>query len=60
MREDGDDVFYDKSLDYIKKALGEDSFIVAKYKQFRKEDPYADSHMLKEFLTDLLNDSDNY
>ena len=60
LREDGDDVFYDKSLDYIKKALGEDSFIVAKYKQFRKEDPYADSHMLKEFLTDLLNDSDNY
>ena len=60
LRDDGDDEFYNESLRYIKKKLGEGSFIVAKYEQFRKDDPYADSHMLKEFLEDLLNDPDNY
>ncbi|MDO4526695.1 MAG: hypothetical protein Q4B87_01235 [Candidatus Saccharibacteria bacterium] len=60
LREEDDDEFYNESLDYIRKNLGNDSFIAEQYKNFRKEDPYADSHMMKEFLTDLLNDPENY
>ena len=59
-REEDDDVFYNDSLDYIEENLGKDAYIVAQYKKFREEDPYADSHMLKEYLTDLLNDIENY
>ena len=60
LRDEDDEIFYEDSLDYIEKTLGKDAFIVAQYKQFRKNDPYADSHMMKEFLTDLLNDIENY
>ena len=60
VREEDDDVFYNESLAYIEEVLGKDAFIVAQYKHFRKEDPYADSHMMKEYLTDLLNDIENY
>ena len=60
IRDDSDDAFYEDSLDYLKRTLGDGSFIVAQYEQFRKDDPYADSHMLKEYVTDLLNDPDNY
>lgn len=60
LREEDDDEFYNESLDYIRKNLGNDSFIAEQYRNFRKEDPYADSHMMKEFLTDLLNDPENY
>ena len=60
VREEDDDVFYDESLAYVEKTLGVDSFIAAQYKHFREEDPYADSHMMKEYLTDLLNDIENY
>ena len=59
-REEDDDVFYNDSLNYIEENLGKDAYIVAQYKKFREEDPYADSHMLKEYLTDLLNDIENY
>ena len=60
LRAEDDEVFYNESLDYIEKTLSKDSFIAAQYKQFRKNDPYADSHVLKDYLTDLLNDPDNY
>lgn len=60
LRDDDDDAFFDDSLEYINKTLGSDSFIAEQYKQFRKDDPYADSHALKEYLTDLLGDPDNY
>ena len=60
VRDDDDDSFFEASLDYINKKLGSDSFIAEMYKQFRKNDPYADSHALKEYLTDLLGDPDNY
>ena len=60
MRDEDDDSFYSESLEYLKKTLGAESFIVAQYEHFRKEDPYADSHMMKEFVLDLLNDPDNY
>lgn len=60
LREEDDEVFYRESLEYINQNLGEDSFIAAMYKHFRKNDPYADSHAMKEFLEDLLNDPDNY
>ena len=60
LRDEDDDVFYNESLEYIEKTLSRESFIAAQYKQFRKNDPYADSHMLKEYLEDLLNDPENY
>ena len=60
LRDEDDDYFYNESLEYIEKKLSKESFIAAQYKQFRKNDPYADSHMLKEYLTDLLNDPENY
>ena len=60
LRSEDDDVFYEESLDYIKKTLSQESYIVKKYEEFRKDDPYADSHMLKEYLVDLLNDPENY
>ena len=60
LRDEDDEIFYQESLEYIEKTLSKDSFIAAQYKQFRKNDPYADSHMLKEYLTDLLNDPENY
>ena len=60
LRAEDDDVFFRESLEYIQKTLSADSYIAKKYEQFRKDDPYADSHMLKEYLEDLLNDPDNY
>ncbi|MBQ8985556.1 hypothetical protein IJ076_03400 [Candidatus Saccharibacteria bacterium] len=60
LRDMDDDIFYEESLEYIEKTLSKESFIAAKYKQFRKNDPYADSHLLKDYLTDLLNDPENY
>ena len=60
LRDEDDDIFYNESLEYIEKTLGKESFIAAQYRQFRKNDPYADSHMLKEYLEDLLNDPENY
>ena len=60
LRDEDDDIFYNESLEYIKKTLGNASFIAHEYERFRKEDPYADSHALKEYLSDLLNDPDNY
>jgi hypothetical protein len=60
LRSEDDDVSYEESLDYVKKTLSQESYIVKKYEEFRKDDPYADSHMLKEFLVDLLNDPKNY
>ena len=44
----------------MKKNLGKDSYIAEKYEEYRKDDPTADSHVLKEVLMDLLSDIDNY
>ena len=60
LRGEDDDVFYEESLEYIEKTLGKESFIAAQYKQFRKNDPNTESHDLKEYLVDLLNDPENY
>ena len=60
MRDEDDDAFYEESMNYLKKTLGNESYIVGQYEQFRKDDPYADSHMLKEFILSLLNDPSNY
>ena len=60
LRDEGDEAFYDKSLEYLKKTFGEENFIVAQYENFRKDDPYADSHMLKEFLLEMLSDPKSY
>lgn len=60
LRGEDDDVFYEESLEYVEKTLGKESFIAAQYKQFRKNDPNTESHDLKEYLVDLLNDPENY
>ncbi|MBQ7202035.1 hypothetical protein IJS18_01435 [Candidatus Saccharibacteria bacterium] len=57
---DDDDTFFKESYEYIKNTLGADSFIATQYAKFHEDDPYADSHAMKEYLTDLLNDPDNY
>lgn len=54
------DTFYEESMEYVRRELGTNSFIEATYKKFRKDYPDADSHELKEFLKDLLGNSDNY
>ena len=60
LRNEDDETYYNESLEYLEKTLGKDSFIVAQYKHFRKNDEYADSHMMKEYLVDLLSDPENY
>ena len=57
---DDDDAFYDEAYKLMVKSLGENAYITMRFKKFREDDPYADSHTLKEFLEDLLNDPDNY
>ena len=57
---DDDDGFFDVSYKFIVDTLGADSYIATQYKKFHEDDPYADSHAMKEFLCDLLNDPDNY
>ncbi len=57
---DDDEAFFNESYKYVKDTLGEDSFIATQYKKFHEDDPYADSHAMKEYLCDLLNDPDNY
>ena len=60
LRSEDDDVFYKESLEYLKKNLGENSFIVKQYEDFRRIDPTAESHDMEEFLKNLLNDPENY
>ena len=57
---DDDDTFFKESFEYVVETLGADSFIATQYKKFHEDDPYADSHAMKEYLCDLLNDPDNY
>lgn len=60
LRAEDDDTFYDESIKYIRSVLGKDSLIEKEYEQFHKDDPYADSHMLKEYLNSLLSDESKY
>ena len=60
LKTDDDSAFYEQSLSYLEENLGKDSYIVAEYKRYRKDDPYADGYTLKEFLLSLLSDIDNY
>ncbi|MBQ2623243.1 hypothetical protein IJG12_02890 [Candidatus Saccharibacteria bacterium] len=60
MKEEDVETFYDASLKFITENLGKNSYIAHEYSRFHKDDPYADSHVLKEFLMDILNNLDNY
>ena len=60
VKTDDDSIFYEESLKYLKKELSEESYIVKEYERYRKDDPYADGHMLKEFLLNMLSNLDNY
>ena len=45
----------------MKKTLSADSYIVKKYEEFWKNNSHnIESHDLKEYLVDLLNDPKNY
>ena len=60
LRAEDDETFFDESVKYIRSVLGRDSLIEKEYTQFHKDDPYADSHMLKEYLNSLLSDESKY
>ena len=60
LKDEDDDVFYRESLNYVKRELGNGSFIEAMYLHFRKNNPYADSYELRDFLKDLFSDPNNY
>ena len=60
LRAEDDETFYEESIKYIRSVLGRDSVIEKEYEQFHKDDPYADSHMLKEYLNSLLSDESKY
>ena len=60
MREEDSEAFFESSIDYIKRNIGKDSYVAAEYERYHKDDPYADSYTLKEFLMDLLSDLGNY
>ena len=55
-----EDEFYDESLKYVNKVLGENSYISLSYKKYREDDPYAGPDVMKEYLMDLLSDLGNY
>ena len=52
--------FYDKSMEYVEKNLGRDSYIAARYKGYHEGAPSADDDTLKKFLKDLLSNPENY
>ena len=58
--EDGRDAFFKESSEYIAKTLGANSYIAVSYRKYYEEDPYADSHTLKEYLLELLRDPGCY
>ena len=60
LRAEDDETFYEESIKYIRSVLGRDSVIEKEYEQFHRDDPYADSHMLKEYLNSLLSDESKY
>lgn len=60
LRDEDDEVFFKESLGYVEKELGKGSYIAVMYKRYREDDPYADSHALKDYLEDLLRDAENY
>ena len=60
LKDEDDKKFFDESFKYVNKELGRSSYIAHSYKRFHDDDPYADTHMLKEYLLDLLSDLDNY
>lgn len=57
---DDDETFFKESLQYVENELGKNSYIATMYRRFRKNDKYADSYTLREYLNDLLRDPENY
>ena len=57
---DDDEGFYDESLKYIEEQLGKESYIAEQYRRYRRDDPYADNYVLREYLKELLRDPESY
>lgn len=60
LKSEGEDVFYEESIKYIREQLGSNSFIEEAYKKYREENPSADGYELRDFLKDLFGNPDNY
>ena len=60
MKNADDEDFYNESLKYVTDNLSEESRIVQEYQRRHENDPYADKYNMKEWLLELLDNSDNY
>ncbi len=54
------DDFFEQAYDYLKSKLSPDSYVVVSLKKMHEEDPAADSHTIKSWILELLDDLDNY
>ncbi|MBR3180014.1 hypothetical protein IKF57_00570 [Candidatus Saccharibacteria bacterium] len=59
-RAEDKEVFYTESLKYLDQILSPGHYITHEYKKFHDDDPYADAHMLKDYLKELLVREENY
>ena len=54
------DEFYEQAYDYLKSKLSQDSYVVVSLSKMYKDDPAADSHTIKSWILELLDDLENY
>ena len=59
-RDDDSEVFYEESMNRLKKWFGEDSFMAYRYEKYYENNQDADIYDMREYLKSLLEDPDNY
>ena len=59
-RDEEAEVFFQKSYEYVAGELGKDSYIPRVYREYYKQNNIDDSYELREYLTALLSDLNNY
>lgn len=57
---DDDESFYKEALAYLKEVLSENSYITTTFEQLHKDNRYADSYAMRDWLFGLLDDLSNY
>ena len=60
MVDEDDEEYFEETRDYLIENLSAESYIVNEYMRLHKEDPYADSHTMRDWLLWLLSDPNNY
>ena len=60
IRDEDTGVFYNETRSKLSGWFGEDDYIVWRYDNWYKNNPYADNADLYDFVRDLLEDLDNY